>query len=101
MGLPGMSPVARAYDGAANADRPAALAIAGEVFAVGREPVSFADPDSFGSFLGSVIARNYLARLDENLQREFMNRLIKQAGEDAPPFLIDYVRLNVRAMRPE
>jgi trans-aconitate 2-methyltransferase len=64
-------------------------------------PVSFADPDSFGSFLGSVIARNYLARLDENLQREFMNRLIKQAGEDAPPFLIDYVRLNVRAVRPE
>jgi hypothetical protein len=48
-----------------------------------------------------VIARNYLARLDEKLQREFMNRLIKQAGEDAPPFLIDYVRLNLRAVRPE
>jgi hypothetical protein len=64
-------------------------------------PVSFPDPDSFGSFLASVIARNYLAKLDEKLQREFMNRLVKQAGEDAPPLLIDYVRLNVRAVRPE
>jgi trans-aconitate methyltransferase len=63
-------------------------------------PVSFPDPDSFASFFVSVIARNYLARLDAELQREFMNRLVKQAGEDAPPFLIDYVRLNVRAVRP-
>jgi trans-aconitate methyltransferase len=64
-------------------------------------PVSFPDPDSFGSFVASVIARNYLAKLDGNLQREFMNRLVKQAGEDAPPLLIDYVRLNIRAVRPE
>ncbi len=64
-------------------------------------PVSFAGPAAFAAFFSTVIARNYLARLDEKLQREFMDRLVKQAGEDAPPFLIDYVRLNVRAVRPE
>jgi hypothetical protein len=40
-------------------------------------------------------------KLDGKLQKEFINRLVKQAGEDAPPLLIDYVRLNVRAVRPE
>lgn len=63
-------------------------------------PVSFPDPDSFRSFIANVIARNIVGSLNAALRPEFLDRLTVQAAQDAPPFTIDYVRLNVRAVRP-
>ena len=63
-------------------------------------PVVFADAAAFAAFVTTVNLRPYLARLgDERLRKAFVARIVEQAAADAPPFELDYWRLNIRARR--
>jgi trans-aconitate 2-methyltransferase len=61
-------------------------------------PVTLEDAERFGDFLTTVILRDHLRYLPgAEERRAFVAELTRQAGSDEPPFLLDYVRLNIRA----
>lgn len=64
-------------------------------------PTLFEDRESFIDFVRTVIARIHLERLhDTALGDQYVARLADQAAQDAPPFLLDYWRLNLSARKP-
>lgn len=63
-------------------------------------PVVFQTEDDYAEFLSVVILRAHLARLPSQSSRgAFVRVLAEQARDDDPPFALDYVRLNMRAVR--
>jgi trans-aconitate methyltransferase len=63
-------------------------------------PVVLASPAEFREFVATVILGPHLARLpDEATRALFVERMTDLAAVDSPPFLLDYMRLNMRAQR--
>jgi trans-aconitate 2-methyltransferase len=61
-------------------------------------PTSFVDERRYRSFLETVVMRPFLARLPSpQLRSRFLDELVVRAREDAPPFVLDYWRLNISA----
>jgi trans-aconitate 2-methyltransferase len=65
-----------------------------------ESPITFEGPDAFRQFVRTVVLRPYLAAISDEARRaEFLDALVEEAGRDAPPFTLDYWRLNIRAKR--
>ena len=65
-------------------------------------PIAFDRADAFREFARTVVVRPYLAAIDHESRRaQFLDALVAQAGEDTPPFTLDYWRLNIRAKRAQ
>lgn len=65
------------------------------------KPTSMPNADEYRDYLTTVVFGSHLDRLpDECLRREFVQTLTEQAAHDAPPFLLDYWRLNMQGRRP-
>ena len=63
-------------------------------------PTTFDGAEAFRQFVRTVVLHPYLAAIgDEARRTEFLDALVKQAAGDAPPFTLDYWRLNMRARR--
>jgi trans-aconitate methyltransferase len=63
-------------------------------------PFVFPDPDAFATFVSTVVLRAFLAKIsDDDLRRQFVDRLTELAAADSPAFELDYWRLNLRARR--
>lgn len=64
-------------------------------------PTLFPNAFEFQQFVESVILRRHLDRIPEAaLRRQLLGTLTRQAGEEDPPFLLDYRRLNLKARKP-
>jgi trans-aconitate 2-methyltransferase len=64
-------------------------------------PVILPDAATCSEFVANVICRPYLARLPKGpLRGRFIGELTALGAADAPPFLLDYWRLNMDARRP-
>lgn len=64
-------------------------------------PVVVPDAPAFREFLEHVICRPHLSYLpDAGTKARFLERLTDEAAGDAPPFELDYWRLNIDARRP-
>jgi len=63
-------------------------------------PTQLPDPASFAEFVRTVTLKNHLAPLPEELRKEFVNEITQLAANEDPPFMLDYWRLNLRAVRP-
>ena len=60
------------------------------------------DLPKYSEFVRTVILRQHLEQIpDGELRREFVTALADQAAIDAPPFSLDYWRLNLNAKIPE
>jgi trans-aconitate 2-methyltransferase len=65
-------------------------------------PTKFPNAQDFQQFVESVILRNHMERIpDHTVRQEFLANLTQQSAGDDPPFLLDYVRLNLQARRTE
>jgi trans-aconitate 2-methyltransferase len=66
-----------------------------------QSPVAFPDAETFRTFITNVICRPHLAYLPDTATKDaFIDRLTQLAANDAPPFELDYWRLNLSARRP-
>lgn len=66
-----------------------------------QSPVAFPDAETFRAFITNVICRPHLAYLPDTATKDaFIDRLTQLAANDAPPFELDYWRLNLSARRP-
>jgi len=64
-------------------------------------PTSFANASEYQQFVESVILRQHLLRIPDGSVREnFLAQVTAQAGEDDPPFTLDYWRLNLQGRKP-
>jgi len=64
-------------------------------------PTRFPDAVSFRTFIERVVLHPVLARIPDTGARErFLDALVEQASRDAPPFELDYWRLNLAGRRP-
>jgi trans-aconitate 2-methyltransferase len=64
-------------------------------------PTPFPDRAGFVAFCRAVILRHHLSRLpDEALREAFVDAMADRFAGDDPPFVLDYVRLNLTARRP-
>ena len=64
-------------------------------------PTTFTNPQEFQQFVESVILRQHLLRIpDPALRERLLSELTYQAALDEPPFLLDYVRLNLEGSKP-
>jgi trans-aconitate 2-methyltransferase len=65
------------------------------------EPTPFEDAATFDAFITKVVFRTHLEQLPTpELQREFITAIVAESASDDPPYTLDYVRLNLRARRP-
>ena len=64
------------------------------------EQVRFPDAESMRTFVSKVNLHKYIAALPDQLAQDFANRVVAAAAEDDPPFTLDYIRLTIRAKRP-
>jgi trans-aconitate 2-methyltransferase len=66
------------------------------------EPASTTLPDraTYADFVTCVCLRPHVARLPEGARAEFIDLLAGQAEADAPPFSLDYWRLNLSGRKP-
>jgi trans-aconitate methyltransferase len=63
-------------------------------------PTKFETAEEFQRFVESVILHRHLERLPQpELRQSFLAELTRQAGNDKPPFLLDYWRLNLQGRR--
>jgi trans-aconitate methyltransferase len=63
-------------------------------------PINFDGADDFRQFARTVVVRPYLAAIsDEARREELLDALVAQAAVDAPPFTLDYWRLNLRGKK--
>lgn len=63
-------------------------------------PVLLADAAQYREYLGNVIFHRHLERIAEGkLKAYFLDELTRQSGEDDPPYLLDYWRLNISARK--
>ena len=64
-------------------------------------PTIFVGARDFTEFVSNVILHRLLDHLpNPEAQKTFLQALADQAAADAPPYELDYVRLNLRARRP-
>jgi len=64
-------------------------------------PTTFDGPDEYRQFVSNVCVRYHVARLPRDERDAFLRELTLAAVGDAPPFTLDYCRLNISARRPE
>jgi len=65
-------------------------------------PTKFPNASEFHQFVENVIMRHHLGKIPGSSARQrFMTELTSEFANDDPAFLIDYVRLNLKARRPE
>jgi trans-aconitate 2-methyltransferase len=65
-------------------------------------PVHQPDAPAYREFVEHVICRPHLSWLPTpELRAEFLDRLTDAAGGDAPPYALDYWRVNLDARKPE
>ena len=63
-------------------------------------PVLLAGAEKYREYLANVIFHRHLERIgDAALRRRFLDELTRQAGQDDPPFVLDYWRLNLSARK--
>lgn len=63
-------------------------------------PTQFPSAPEFQQFVENVILRHHLQRIpDANVREKFMAELTRDFADEDPRFLIDYVRLNLKARR--
>ena len=63
-------------------------------------PVLLADAGQYREYLGNVIFHRHLERIaDGKMKAHFLDELTRQSGEDDPPYLLDYWRLNISARK--
>jgi trans-aconitate 2-methyltransferase len=63
-------------------------------------PTAFVDGHAFATFTATVVLRPHLACLPTDAMRaQFVGELTEQFAADDPPFVLDYVRLNISATR--
>jgi trans-aconitate methyltransferase len=67
---------------------------------VSPAPTVMGDADTYGEFISNMVLHQHLARLPADLQTRFIAALVDQGSTDAPPFELDYWRLNIEARRP-
>jgi trans-aconitate 2-methyltransferase len=85
----------------ATALRLTAAGFVGITTSVTPAPTSMPDRERYLEFIEAVIVRPHLLHLPETpLRRAFLEALADQAAQDAPPFELDYWRLNIRAKKP-
>lgn len=63
-------------------------------------PTRFGTADDYRAFVRTVCLRHQLGRLDDLRRERYLGRLVEAAGEDDPPFTLDYWRLNIDARKP-
>lgn len=64
-------------------------------------PTPFADRAAYREFVEVVVLADYLSRLGEEAAREhFVTAIVEAAAADDPPYTLDYVRLEMEAVRP-
>jgi trans-aconitate 2-methyltransferase len=64
------------------------------------EPTTFPNAAAFKEFITTVNFRLELQRItDEPLRQQFIDRLVDAAGDDDPPYTLDYWRLNLSGIR--
>ncbi len=63
-------------------------------------PTTLATADDYRAFVTTVIYHPHLARLPDTLHAAFIDAVTALAGETAPPFTLDYWRLNIAARKP-
>lgn len=67
-----------------------------------QAPTTFPNAHEFQQFVESVILHRHLERIPEPaLRQRILAELGRQASADDPPYLLDYVRLNLQAQRPD
>ena len=64
-------------------------------------PVFLGSAQEYSEYLINAVFRVHLLRIgDEQLGGQFISALAEAAGEDDPPYQLDYWRLNMRGRRP-
>ncbi len=64
-------------------------------------PTPFSGRDLFAEFIEKVVLRDHLVRLPSSALRDaYVDALAELASADDPPWTLDYVRLDLRAIRP-
>ncbi|HWT45357.1 MAG TPA: hypothetical protein VN085_05290, partial [Vicinamibacterales bacterium] len=63
-------------------------------------PTTFPSARAFAEFITTVCVRMHLERLPRIERQAFVDALTVEAAGDAPPFTLDYWRLNISAQRP-
>jgi len=64
-------------------------------------PARFATREAYREFIQVVVLADYLARIASPMEREgFLDVLVGAAAVDDPPFVLDYVRLELEAAKP-
>jgi trans-aconitate methyltransferase len=64
-------------------------------------PVPFDSEDDAALYLRTIILRDHVAQLPEDLHEAYVHTVIAEyLDRFGPPFTADYVRLNMRASRP-
>jgi trans-aconitate 2-methyltransferase len=63
-------------------------------------PTPFDGAEPFQEFVATVCVRHHLAPLPPRERQMFLAELTMAAAADAPPFTLDYWRLNISARRP-
>jgi trans-aconitate 2-methyltransferase len=62
-------------------------------------PAQFANRERFAAFLRSVVLGPYLAALPEELHEAFVQAVVAADERAGAPYIVDYVRLNIDAVR--
>jgi trans-aconitate 2-methyltransferase len=63
-------------------------------------PTTFAAREVFTEFIEKVVLRDHLARLpDRAVRRAYVDAISDRAAADDPPWCLDYMRLDLRAIR--
>lgn len=64
------------------------------------EPTTFPDADAYREFVRTVVLRNHLHAIKDPRDADtFLDASVFEASRDTPPFTLDYVRLNMEAVR--
>ncbi|HET7220311.1 MAG TPA: methyltransferase domain-containing protein [Vicinamibacterales bacterium] len=63
-------------------------------------PTTLPERATYREFLWTVCVREHVARLPDDLRAQFLDALADAAAADAPPFTLDYWRLNIYARKP-
>ena len=65
-------------------------------------PTLFADAQQYQEFVSKVILHRHLELIpDAGIRRDLLDELAELAAKDNPPFLLDYMRLNLSGRRTE
>jgi len=63
-------------------------------------PTSFANAERYADFVTTVCLRHQLHCLPDAKRASYVEHLTRMAAADAPPFTLDYWRLNIDARKP-